>query len=133
VRKPKIKMTNYGRYREIYDFYDGLAQQGTGAITKILNFKMNEFQSNRSTGKLMKNPTGAIVSGSHKIFTKKVSESKEVDAAFSPVPAQSYSMTDHMEECLNGIIIMNNSLRSLGVPQTVGSHHEDPFAIMSDY
>src|SRR5699024_5718739 len=80
IRKPKIKMTNYGRYREIYDFYNELAQHVIGDITKILNFKMNQFQSNRSTGKLMKNPTGAIVSGSHKIFTKKISESKEVDA-----------------------------------------------------
>lgn len=133
VRKPKIKMTNYGRYREIYDFYDGLAQQVTGDITKILNFKMNEFQSNRSTGKLMKNPTGAIVSGSHKIFTKKVSESKEVDAAFSLILDQSYSMTDHMEECINGIIIINNILKSLGIPQRVVSHHEDSFEIMSDY
>ncbi|WP_017548988.1 hypothetical protein [Salinicoccus carnicancri] len=133
VRKPKIKMTNYGRYREIYDFYNDLAQQVIGDITKIMNFKMNEFQSNRSTGKLMKNPTGAIVSGSHKIFTKKISESKEVDAAFSIILDQSYSMTDHMEECINGIVIINNILKSLGIPQRIVSHHEDSFEIMSDH
>lgn len=133
IRKPKIKMTNYGRYRKIYDFYNDLAQQVIGDITKILNFKMNEFQSNRSTGKLMKNPTGAIVSGSHKIFTKKISESKEVDAAFSIILDQSYSMTDHMEECINGIIIINNILKSLGIPQRIVSHHEDSFEIMSDH
>ncbi|KKK35636.1 hypothetical protein WN59_02075 [Salinicoccus sediminis] len=133
IRKPKIKMTNYGNYRKIYDFYNDLAQKVIGDITKILNFKMNEFQSNRSTGKLMKNPTGAIVSGSHKIFTKKISESKEVDAAFSIILDQSYSMTDHMEECINGIIIINNILKSLGIPQRIVSHHEDSFEIMSDH
>jgi|GEM_PF-6901786 len=133
IRKPKIKMTNYGRYREIYDFYNELAQHVIGDITKILNFKMNQFQSNRSTGKLMKNPTGAIVSGSHKIFTKKISESKEVDAAFSIILDQSYSMTDHMEECINGIVIINNILKSLGIPQRIVSHHEDSFEIMSDH
>lgn len=133
IKKPKIKMMNYNKYRKKYDFYNDLAQQVIGDITKILNFKMNEFQTNRSSGKLMKNPIGPIISGSHKIFTKKVSESKEVDAAFSIILDQSYSMTEHMDDCINGIIIINNILKSLNIPQRIVSHHEDSFEIMADH
>ncbi len=133
IKKPKIKMMNYGKYRKKYDYYNDLAQQIVGDISKILNFKMNEFQTNRSSGKLMKNPTGPIISGSHKIFTKKVAESKEIDAAFSIVLDQSYSMTEHLNECINGIIIINNILKSLNIPQRIISHHEDSFEIMADH
>lgn len=133
IKKPKIKLTNYDKYRKIYDFYNDLSQQVIGDITKILNFKMNEFQTNRSSGKLMKNPVGQIISGSHKIFTKKVSESKEVDAAFSIILDQSYSMTEYLEECTNGVIIINNILKSLDTPHRIVSHHEDSFEIMSEH
>lgn len=133
IKQPKVKMANYGKYRNIYDSYNDLAQKVVGDITKILNFKMNEFQSNRSSGKLMKNPVGPIISGSHKLFTKKVSESKEIDATFSIILDQSYSMTEHLDECIHGIIIINNILKSLDIPQRIVSHHEDSFEIMSDY
>lgn len=133
IRQPKVKMMNYERYKKIYDSYNDLAQQVIGDITKMLNFKMNDFQTNRSSGKLMKNPVGPIISGSHKLFTKKITESKEVDAAFSIILDQSYSMTEYLDKCIDGVIIINNILKSLGIPQRIISHHEDSFEIMSDY
>lgn len=130
VEKPKINLKEYSKYKKIYDSYNDLAQRVIGDLTKLLNFKMEEFQTGRSAGKLMKNPVSPIISGSHKLFTKKNVESKEIDAAFSILLDQSFSMADHLDECINGVIIINNILKTLGIPHRIISHHEDSVEIV---
>src|SRR5699024_9631598 len=69
---------------------------------------------------------------SHKLFTKKNVESKEIDAVFNIVLDQSFSMADHLDECVDGVIIINNILKTLGIPHRITSHHEDSVQIISN-
>ncbi|WP_020008290.1 hypothetical protein [Salinicoccus albus] len=132
VKKPKLNLKYYNKYKQIYDSYNDLAQKVIGDITKLLKYKMDALQTGRSSGKLMKNPVSPIINGSHKLFTKKNVESKEIDAVFSLVLDQSFSMADHLDECVDGIIIINNILKSLGIPHRITSHHEDSVQIISN-
>ncbi|WP_342387078.1 hypothetical protein [Salinicoccus bachuensis] len=133
IVKPKIRLSQYKEYQRIFESYNAVAKKVVGDITQILNYKMNAFQTRRTSGKLMKNPIGPIIDDSPKLFTKKNTKSKEIDAAFTVIIDQSFSMTENLEGCRNGVIIVNNILKSLGIPHRIVSHHEDTFEVMKNH
>ncbi|TVT29589.1 VWA domain-containing protein [Salinicoccus cyprini] len=133
VLRPKIKLSQYKDYQNIYESYNYVAQKVIGDITQILNYKMNAYQTRRTSGKLMKNPVGPLMENSHKLFVKKNTESKEIDAVFTIIIDQSFSMTEHLAGCRNGAIILNNILRSLHIPHRIISYHEDTFEVMKNH
>ena len=133
IVKPKIKLSQYKDYQRIFESYNAVAKKVIGDITQILNYKMNAFDTRRTTGKLMKNPIGPIIDDSPKLFVKKNTESKELDAAFSVIIDQSFSMTESLQGCRNGVIILNNILKSLNIPHRIVSHHEDTFEVMKNH
>ncbi|MFC3418248.1 hypothetical protein ACFOLA_01840 [Salinicoccus hispanicus] len=133
VLRPKVKLSQYNDYRNIFESYNHVAQKVIGDITQILNYKMNAYQTRRTSGKLMKNPVGPLIDNSHKLFVKKNTESKEIDAVFTIIIDQSFSMTEHLAGCRNGAIILNNILRTLHVPHRIISYHEDTFEVMKNH
>ncbi|MFC3388369.1 hypothetical protein ACFOU0_07285 [Salinicoccus sesuvii] len=133
VVRPKINISKYQEYRVIYESYNQVAQKVIGDITQILNYKMNAYQTRRTSGKLMKNPVGPLMENSHKLFVKKNIESKDLDAVFTIIIDQSFSMTEHLIGCRNAAIILNNILRTLHVPHRIISYHEDTFEVMKQY
>ncbi|MCG1009145.1 hypothetical protein J4760_03650 [Salinicoccus sp. ID82-1] len=133
VLRPKIKLSQYKDYQNIYESYNYVAQKVIGDITQILNYKMNAYQTRRTSGKLMKNPAGPLMENSHKLFVKKNTESKEIDAVFTIIIDQSFSMTEHLAGCRNGAIILNNILRSLHIPHRIISYHEDTFEVIKNH
>ena len=133
IVKPKIRLSQYKEYQRIFESYNAVAKKVVGDITQILNYKMNAFQTRRTSGKLMKNPIGPIIDDSPKLFVKKNIESKELDAAFTVIIDQSFSMTENLEGCRNGVIILNNILKSLNIPHRIVSHHEDTFEVMKNH
>lgn len=130
---PKVRMKNYNKYQALYDRHNDTANKIIGEMNQILNFKQNEVQKNRITGKLTKNPTSQIVSGSHKLFYKENTESREFDAAFTLILDQSFSMKEHLDDAIEGIIIFNNILKTLNIPHRIVSHHEDTFEVMNKH
>lgn len=133
VLRPKINISKYQDYRNIFESYNHVAQKVIGDITQILNYKMNAYQTRRTSGKLMKNPVGPLMENSHKLFVKQNTESKELDAAFTIIIDQSFSMTEHLTGCRNGAIILNNILRTLHIPHRIISYHEDTFEVMKNH
>lgn len=128
--KPKIKLANYNKYRELFDKYNDTTNKIIGEMNQVLNFKQNEMHKNRISGRLLKNPTSQIINGSHKLFYKKDDESKEFDAVFTLILDQSFSMIDHIEDAVDGVIIFNNILKSLKIEHRIISYHEDSFEVM---
>ncbi|MET3109921.1 hypothetical protein [Salinicoccus halitifaciens] len=126
---PKINLSDYQKYRELYNQYTGVARQAVGDLQQLLNHKQNEIRMNQSNGKLMKNPTMPIVEGSHKLFVKERSESREIDAVFTLVVDRSFSMEPHLENAISGVIVFNHILKSLNIKHRIISHHEDTFEV----
>ncbi|MFC4985713.1 VWA domain-containing protein [Salinicoccus siamensis] len=133
IVQPKINLTNYTDYKSLYDIYHSTARKIILEIMQILDYKINSIQDNRSSGRLMKNPVGPMITGSHKVFTKKNTESREIDAAFTLIIDQSFSMMENLEGCRNGAIIINNVLKTLEIPHRIISHHEDTFEVMKNH
>lgn len=127
---PKIRLKNYSKYRELFDKYNDTTNRIVGEMNQVLNFKQNEVHKNRVSGRLLKNPTSQIINDSHKLFYKKDAESKEFDAVFTLILDQSFSMTDYIEDAVEGIIIFNNILKLLKIEHRIISYHEDSFEVM---
>lgn len=127
--KPKINLNNYQQYRTLYNQYTTVTKQAVGDIQQLLNHKQNEIRMNQSSGRLMKNPIIPLVEGSHKVFVKEQSESKEIDAVFTLIIDQSFSMEPHMENTIGGVIVFNHILKSLNIRHRIISHHEDTFEV----
>src|SRR5699024_1409352 len=70
ISQPKVKLSDYQKYRELYNRYGQLTKTVIGDIQQLLNFKLNEVRKHQSSGKLMKNPVMPIIEGSHKLFIK---------------------------------------------------------------
>lgn len=130
--KPKINLSNYQKYRKLYNRYSIVTKKVIGDIQQLLNYKQNEIRMHQSSGKLMKNPTMPLLEGSHKLFVKEQSESREIDAVFTLVIDQSFSMEPHLEESIAGVIVFDHILKSLNIKHRVISHHEDAFEVSSD-
>lgn len=126
---PKVNLNDYQKYRELYNQYRSVSRQAVGDLQQLLNHKQNEIRMNQSSGKLMKNPTMPIVEGSHKLFVKERSESREIDAVFTLIIDRSFSMEPHLENAIAGVIVFNNILKSLNIKHRIISHHEDTFEV----
>jgi nitric oxide reductase activation protein len=107
-----------------------VTKQAVGDIQQLLNHKQNEMRMNQSSGRLMKNPIIPLVEGSHKLFVKEHSESKEINAVFTLIIDQSFSMEPHMENAIGGVIVFNHILKSLNIRHRIISHHEDTFEVI---
>lgn len=129
VSQPKVKLNDYQKYRVLYNQYGQLTKKVIGDIQQLLNFKENEIRKHQSSGKLMKNPAIPIIEGRHKLFIKEDSESSEIDAVFTLIIDQSFSMEAHLEESVSGVIVFNHILKSLNIKHRIISHHEDTFEV----
>lgn len=129
VSQPKIKLNDYQKYRQLYNRYGELTKKVIGDIQQLLNFKRNEIRKHQSSGKLMKNPVIPMIEGSHKLFIKEDSESVDIDAVFTLVIDQSFSMESHLEETISAVIVFNHILKSLKIKHRIISHHEDTFEV----
>lgn len=129
VSKPKVKLSNYHKYRGLYKRYGPITRHVIGDIQQLLNFKRNEIRKHQSSGKLMKNPVIPIIEGSHKLFIKEDSESADIDAVFTLIIDQSFSMESHLEETISAVIVFNHILKSLNIKHRIISHHEDTFEV----
>ncbi len=127
--RPKINLNNYEKYRTLYNRYTSLTRQAVGDIRQLLNHKQTEARLNQSSGRLMKNPAVPIIEGSHKLFYKEHSESKDIDAVFTLIIDRSFSMEPHMTETIAGVIIFNHILKTLNIRHRIISHHEDTFEV----
>lgn len=134
VIQPKVRLKNYNKYRELFDRHNDTTRKIVGELNQVLNFKQNEVHKNKISGRLLKNPTSQLINDSHKLFYKQDSESKEFDAVFTLILDQSFSMIEHLDSAIEGIIIFNNILKSLKIEHRIISHHEDSFEVMdNDY
>ena len=129
ISQPKVRLSDYQKYRELYNRYGQLTKTVIGDIQQLLNFKLNEVRKHQSSGKLMKNPVMPIIEGSHKLFIKEDSESADIDAIFTLIVDQSFSMESHLEETISAVIVFNNILKSLNIKHRIISHHEDTFEV----
>ncbi len=129
VLQPKIRLNDYQIYRERYNRYGELTKRVIGDIQQLLNFKRNEIRKHQSSGKLMRNPVIPIIEDSHKLFIKEDSESADIDAVFTLVIDQSFSMESHLEETVSAVIVFNHILKSLNIKHRIISHHEDTFEV----
>ena len=129
ISQPKVKLSDYQKYRELYNRYGQLTKNVIGDIQQLLNFKRNEIRKHQSSGKLMKNPVIPIIEGSHKLFIKEDSESADIDAVFTLIIDQSFSMESHLEETISAVIVFNHILKSLNIKHRIISHHEDTFEV----
>lgn len=129
ISQPKVKLSDYQKYRELYNRYGHLTKTVIGDIQQLLNFKLNEVRKHQSSGKLMKNPVMPIIEGSHKLFIKEDSESADIDAIFTLIIDQSFSMESHLEETISAVIVFNHILKSLNIKHRIISHHEDTFEV----
>ncbi|WP_462420847.1 vWA domain-containing protein [Salinicoccus sp. Marseille-QA3877] len=129
VSKPKVKLSDYHKYRGLYNRYGEITKHVIGDIQQLLNFKRNDIRKHQSSGKIMKNPVLPIIEGSHKLFIKEDSESVDIDAVFTLVIDQSFSMESHLEETISAVIVFNHILKSLNIKHRIISHHEDTFEV----
>lgn len=129
VSQPKLKLSDYQKYRDLYNRYGQLTKKVIGDIQQLLNFKQSEVRKHQTSGKLMRNPVMPIVEDSHKLFIKEDSESADIDAVFTLIIDQSFSMEPHLEKTVSAVIVFNHILKSLNIKHRIISHHEDTFEV----
>lgn len=112
----------YRKYREEVDpFRRRLAK----TIEKVLDHKRNAPAQNLLAGHLSKKLLPLIVEENPRVFYKKTSESKEVDAVVSILVDCSASMHNKMEETKRGIVLFHEVLSHLQVPHSIVGFWED--------
>ena len=120
----------YRKYREEVDPY---RRRLAKTIEKVLDHKRNAPAQNLLAGHLSKKLLPLIVENNPRVFYKKTSESKEVDAVVSILVDCSASMHNKMEETKRGIVLFHEVLTHLQVPHSIVGFWEDAIGGNADY
>lgn len=102
-------------------------------IQKTLEHKKNHPRYPLSFGRLSKHVLPAVLEDFPKVFYKKNSESKEVDAVFMLLVDCSASMYNKMDETKKGIILFHEVLKSLKIPHSIVGFWEEANEVKEGY
>lgn len=113
------------KYREVVAEIDSYRRKLATTIEKTLEHKRNAPYKNLSFGRLSKKMLPLIIDDDPRVFYKKTSESKEVDAAFTLLVDCSASMYQKMDETKRGIVLFHEVLEQLRIPHSIVGFWED--------
>lgn len=120
-------------YEQYVDEVDSFRRRLASTIEKVLDYKRNAPTQHLLAGHLSKKLLPLILEDNPRVFYKKSSESKEIDAAVSILVDCSASMHNKMEETKRGIVLFHEVLTQLQVPHSIVGFWEDAIGGSADY
>lgn len=102
-------------------------------IEKTLEKKKTSPRRGLLVGRLSKKLLPIVFEEQPRIFYKKTSPSKEIDAIFTLLVDCSASMNNKMEETKKGIVLFHEVLKNLRIPHSVVGFWEDANEVKEDY
>src|SRR5699024_362920 len=120
-------------YEQYVDEVDSFRRRLASTIEKVLDYKRNAPTQHLLAGHLSKKLLPLILEDNPRVFYKKSSESKEIDAAVSILVDCSASMHNKMEETKRGIVLFHEVLNQLQIPHSIVGFWEDAIGGSADY
>lgn len=120
-------------YEQYVEEVDSFRRRLARTIEKVLDYKRNAPTQHLLAGHLSKKLLPLILEDNPRVFYKKASESKEIDAVVSILVDCSASMHNKMEETKRGIVLFHEVLAHLQVPHSIVGFWEDAIGGSADY
>ncbi|MBO3077071.1 VWA domain-containing protein [Mammaliicoccus vitulinus] len=125
--KPEITPDDVVAYKEAVDSVQFEIKDLTSIIQKSMNHQYSDIRENLTKGRLQKNLLNWFIDDQYKLFFKKDTFSRKLDATFTLLVDASASMHDKMEETKKGVVLFHETLKNLDIKHEILGFSEDAF------
>jgi nitric oxide reductase activation protein len=120
-------------YKSFVQDVDAQIRRLSKTVEKTLEHKKSQPRKELRFGRLSKKLLPLVTDRFPKVFFKKDSQSKEIDAVFTLLVDCSASMHDKMDATKKGIILFHEVLKKLRIPHSITGFWEDANQVKDDY